>query len=51
LAGNEEANSTIKFEFDSRFTNGWFLNSGYEIIDHKNQNYETDFSINAVKYF
>ena len=51
LAGNEQNNSTIKFEFDSRLTNGWFLNSGYEVIDHKNQNYETDFSINAVKYF
>ena len=51
LTGNKETNSTVKFEFDSRITNGWFLNSGYEIIDHKNLNYETDFNINAVKYF
>ena len=51
LDSEEFDHSTARLEFDSRLTNGWFLNGAYEISDHIDQNYESDLSLKAVRYF
>jgi hypothetical protein len=51
LDSEEFTYSAAKLEFDSRLTNGWFLNGAYEIRDHIDLNYENALNLQAVRYF
>jgi outer membrane autotransporter protein len=51
LDTEEFSHSAAKLEFDSRLTNGWFLNGAYEITDNQDLNYENTLNLQAVRYF